>query len=382
MAEAVGNRGVNLVRILQERALSKKGKEEERQLQNILEQKQQEDTVVPYLPKDCVSNILVRLPIESLIPKSMLVCKPWYNIITSPTFINSHFSQSESVLVFQRAVVDEGQPNHPAPILPFGGLTFNRTSKFSIQFIEFKEGNSRLAKYKISCSGKIRASCNGLLLMDSAMKRGGLMVVNPITRKWIFLPVGSLVPPHAESYGFAYSDVTGDYKVVHLFRDELGYMNCEILNVGAKYWKEVNGPAFGLFGWLGYIPVSAIRALHWIPQIDHSDYLVSLELANEKFHKVPLPKSCRTHDRILEMGRFLSFVAHEELDIDIWILKGLHDEAWTKHHCIRTIGCVLDMVPILSLKIGEDMIFTREEDDGENSSMPEGMGRYLAFGAN
>ncbi|GLT31886.1 hypothetical protein SLA2020_065870 [Shorea laevis] len=62
------------------------------------------------------------------------------------------------------------------------------------------------------------------------------------------------------------------------------------------------------------------------------------------------------------MGRFLSFVAHEELDIDIWILKGLHDEAWAKHHRIRTIGCVLDMVPILSLKIGEDMIFTREED--------------------
>ncbi|GLT26526.1 hypothetical protein SLA2020_065860 [Shorea laevis] len=153
MAKAAGNNGVNLVRLLQERALSKKGKEEERQSQNVLEQKQQQDTdtVVPYLPKHCVSNILVRLPIESPIPKSMLVCKPWYNIIISPAFINSHLSRAESVLVFQRAVLDEGQPNHPTPIVPFGGLTFNRTLKFSIQFIEFKEGNSRLAKYKISC---------------------------------------------------------------------------------------------------------------------------------------------------------------------------------------------------------------------------------------
>ncbi|GLT31881.1 hypothetical protein SLA2020_065830 [Shorea laevis] len=75
MAKAARNNGVNLVRLLQERALSKKGKEEERQPQNVLEQKQQQDTdtVVPYLPKDCVSNILVRLPIESLIPKSILI---------------------------------------------------------------------------------------------------------------------------------------------------------------------------------------------------------------------------------------------------------------------------------------------------------------------
>ncbi|GKV27893.1 hypothetical protein SLEP1_g37012 [Rubroshorea leprosula] len=361
MTEAVGKKRINLVRLVQERELSKKAKEEERQPQNIIEQEQQQDTVVPYLPKDCVSNILIRMPTESL-PKSMLVCKPWYNIITGPTFINSHFSRSESVLVFQKTSLDEEHSNPPAPIILFGGPTPNRTKKVCTQFIEFREGTSRIGKYKISCSGKIRAACNGLLLIDNTSKKGGLIVLNPVTRKSTSLPVGTLSLSNAESYGFAYSDVTGDYKVVHLFRDELRHINCEILNVGAKFWKEVNGPAFGLFGSLRCTaPVSSIGALHWIPQINHSDYLVSMELVNEKFHTVPLPKSCGTHDGILEMGGFLSFVTHEQPDIDIWILKGLHDEVWTKHHRISTCS-VRSMVPMLSLKIGGDMIFKRKKD--------------------
>jgi len=237
-----------------------------------------------------------------------------------------------------------------------------KSRKLCFNFIEFREGKSRQAEYRLRCTGKIRAACNGLLLIDNAMKKRGLVVLNPVTSKGISLPVGTIIPSHdAESYGFAYSDAPGDYKAVHLFRDDLGYINCEILILGAKFWKEVNGPDFGLFSWLGYKPVSAFGALHWIPNVHVTNYMVSMELTTDKFYSVPLPTSCGKHDRVLEMGRFLAFITHQGPNIDIWILKGLHDEVWTKHHCI-TVGCKRDMVPILSLKNGGDMIFWRKAD--------------------
>lgn len=81
----------SLFRIVEERALSKKELDEDKNKKQL--------TVVPYLPKDCISNILVRLPLESL-QRSRFVCKPWYNIIYSPVFIDVHLRRAETVLIF------------------------------------------------------------------------------------------------------------------------------------------------------------------------------------------------------------------------------------------------------------------------------------------
>ena len=80
------------------------------------------------------------------------------------------------------------------------------------------------------------------------------------------------------------------------FRDYLGYANCEVINVGARSWRAIDGPSFGAIRWFGRSPVSALGALHWIPQFDRSDHIVSMEVNSEKFHQVALPKSGRIYD--------------------------------------------------------------------------------------
>lgn len=366
MARSTGNNNANLLRLVEERALSKKVEEHEKK----------QEIGVPYFHKDCIWNILIRLPLQSL-SSARFVCKPWYGIVNSANFINAHFHVSESVLIFLKAVeslpMKLARPEQPntfsveASLLQHKSFSIfdhpikNSTSKFSIQFMDFKEGKSKSEEYKVSCLGNIRATCNGLILLDNQLKKGGLVVMNPVTRKMVALPVGTIYPPHDESYGFALSEATGEYKVVHLFRDSLRYISCEILNLGTQHWKEVNGPSFGLFGWFGYRPVSAIGALHWIPKIDRSDYIVSMEVDNEKFHTITLPTESRTYDRILEKGGFLCFVTHKGLNIDIWVLKSLSGDVWTKHHSI-TKGGIIDMVPLFSLRISGDMIFMRDED--------------------
>ncbi|KAG2691313.1 hypothetical protein I3760_08G003800 [Carya illinoinensis] len=363
-----GNKNAKLLRLVEERALSMEKK------------KKQHGSLVPFVPQDCISNILVRLPLDSL-QKSRFVCKPWYTIINSPLFIDAHLRRSESVLIFLSSSKRESLYPFPMESIPpekpntisveekclqtectpvFGLLNISPNLKSYIQCLEINGGKSKIREYNISCLGSIRATCNGLILLDNKLKKG-LIVMNPVTRKLTALPLGTLFSPHNESYGIALNSATGEYKVIHLFRDELGFIGCEILILGTKLWRGANGPSFGHVSWFGYMPVSAIGALHWIPHVDRSDYIVSMDVNEEKFHTTPLPKSCRTHDRVVEMGGFLSFVTHEGVkQIDIWVLKGL-SESWTKQYCI-TKGCKMDMVPLFSLRIKGDMIFKRDKD--------------------
>lgn len=369
MAKATGSKCKSLLRSVEERALSKK-----------VEEKQ-----VPYLPKDCFFNVLVRLPIESL-PSSRLVCKPWFKLINSSIFIDAHLLRSEAVLIFLTLMVKQEtflypfstrsisheKPNtfsvelnlHRLESTPlFHQPQIDPRRKYYIQFMEIKDGKSKVGEFNISCLGEIRASCNGLVLLENKLKRGRLVILNPVTRKLAELPLGTLSQHHQESYGFSFSKLTGEYKVVHLFHDELRYINCEILNVGMRSWRPVNGPAFGLISWFGYKPVSAMGALHWVPHINDNDYIVSLHLENEKFHSVQLPKTYRTHDGIIEIGGILCFVCHDEemFEINVWSLNGLCGEGWTKQHSIRN-GCVLDMVPLFGMRTTEEMVFKRDED--------------------
>ncbi|XP_010095914.2 putative F-box protein At3g10240 [Morus notabilis] len=374
MSKSMENKKASLLRSAVKRALAIKMEEEKR--------KQQEIDLVPYIPKDCVSNILVRLPLEAL-QRSRFVCKPWYNLINSTKFIDDHLRRSETVLLFlssiqkklsdsrmvsilpenPKAVSVEAKLYHANSAIVFDKLLVDRASKFSIQFLELKNGKCQIGEYNISCLGNIRATCNGLILLDDKMKKGGLVIMNPVTRKLMPLPLGTLSSRHDESYGFALSKISGEYKVVHLFQDYLGYISCEILNIGTRSWREVDGPAFGLLRWFGYDPVFAIGALHWTPEIDHSDHIVSMEVDSERFRQITLPKSSSTYDRIIEMSGFLGFVSHDDEfnQIDVWILKSLLGDVWSKHRRIIT-GCILDMIPLFSLRITGELVFKRDED--------------------
>ncbi|XP_022936001.1 F-box protein CPR30-like [Cucurbita moschata] len=353
-------------------SMSRSAKESEL-FRTVEEKRKQQESLIPYVHEDCVSNILIRLPLDSL-HKSMFVCKHWFNVICSPIFVETHLRRSESVLIFTTQT-------HYNEVFPHSGKSntlsieskfmqsdeslslfhnLDPTSKTFIHFLEFKDGLSNVGEYSLSCFGRIRATCSGLILLDNKLKKGGLIITNPVTRKLTSIPPGTLNSPHDESYGFAYDDVLGQYKVVHLFRDELMYISCEIFIIGTKKWRAVDGPSFGLFGWLGFRPVEAIGALHWIPQVNHSDCIVSLEIETEKFQTIPLPNSCNMYDGIVEIGSSLSFVTHQETHTDIWILKGLSGEVWIKQHSIN-IGCRMDMIPLLSFRIRGDLVFRSKD---------------------
>lgn len=355
----------SLLSIVQERDFSKKRAEEEKRLREL--------KLIPYLPNDCVCNILLRLPIESL-QRARFVCRPWYRITNSPKFIETHLSNSENTVIFQTLVSSQSLPeenrctfsveaklleNELAPI-------FKKPppkSQYYIQYLEIRDGKSEISDYHATCMGRIRGCCNGLVLLDNKIKRGGLIVFNPVTRNMLVLPLGTLFPPHEESYGLVYSPFIKQYKLVHLFRDESKYVSCEILDVGMRSWRVVDGPSFGLFSCFLYNPVHAIGALHWVPHADNSEYIVSMDIKDEKFHTIPLPKRCY-RDGIVEIGGLLGFVTREGMDqVDVWILTSLFRKEWAKQHSIIvSLVNARDIVPLFCTKINSEMVVKSGRD--------------------
>lgn len=361
MASSLRKRNVNLLRLVEEKAILKKAEEEE--------MKQQ----IPHLPEDCVQNIFIHLPIQFL-SRMRFVCKPWRSIVNNTNFINSHLDISETVLIYVKS-----HPRYSPPLdepnmfsveksllkrdpLSIFGPRIEASPKFYLQCVEIEERKSVVHEYNISCSGRVRASCNGLILVDNKLKKGGLILMNPVTRKLVDLPVGTISSAVDESYGFVMSEVSDEYKLVHLFLDRLRYVGCEILSLGAakRVWREVDGPSSRHFQRFDHNPVSAIGAIHWLPQ-NHVDYVVSMEVESEKFRTVNLPKTGQCRDRIMEKDGFLCFVACEEnLDIDLWMLKGLSGENWVKSYSIPNV--FVHMVPLFVMKCSGDIVFAGKED--------------------
>ncbi|KAK1412130.1 hypothetical protein QVD17_33128 [Tagetes erecta] len=392
-------KAMSLLKLAEERAMMKKKLEEQKR-------KQQLDSI-PYLPKDCISNILIRLPIESL-QRSRFVCKPWYSIINSPTFIRANLIRSENVMMFLSPVKGVfnrwSRSNYQDLDFHENPNTFsvetkifelksvhvlNRplispSSKYAIKYMVLEEGKSVIRDYNATCLGRIRASCNGLIVLDNVLQKGELVIMNPVTRKLSLLPLGTIYPPHDESYALVHCRAQG-YKLVHMFRDESGYIGCEVLQIGEKSWRVINGPAFGLMKWFGYDPVFAIGGLHWVPELDHNEYIVTMTIDDEKFHKITLPKTSRFNDRIMEAYDHLCFVTHEEMhEISIWILGSLSGEAWTKKYTIA-VGCIRDLIPLyfsrfkweLYLLDKDGSIFGFDFDDGNMKKLTTMKGCFM-----
>ncbi|XP_027149110.1 putative F-box protein At3g17265 isoform X2 [Coffea eugenioides] len=369
----MADKSISLLKLVEQRASRKEELEEEK--------RKRHETLIPYLPTECISNILVRLPHESL-QRSRFVCKTWYRIINSTIFIEAYLQRSESVLVFLHPSKRDTFFPYSRPNLQEKPNAFSVESKLfqlqsvpvrqqplidpslllHIKFMEIENGKMKIEEYNTTCLGTIRGAGGGLIVLDDKMKNGGLIVMNPVTKELTALPSGSLCSPHNESYGLAFCQTTRNFKLVHLFQGEMQFVSCEILDLGAKSWRIVDGPAFRAFRWFVYDPVFAIGAIHWVPKTMHSKYIVYMTVDDEKFHRIPLPRRSKLHDRIMEMHGGLGFVTRKKLcRIDVWILRNLCGDGWTKQYSI-TVDCNSHLIPLYSSRICGEMIF--EDKDG------------------
>ncbi|XP_026398199.1 F-box protein At3g07870-like [Papaver somniferum] len=304
------------------------------------------------LPKEITTDILSRLPNESLW-ECKLVCKPWRDLIVSdPSFTHMHIQHR------QRGTCNKHDSSAGQCVKRLYYAEFNKSNE---KFVRVKDldlthreadngidydtlPNDRWGPEpweipfgeEIEHYEEIVGSCNGLVCITLSYNikeelfYKPLYVCNPMTRECVVLPK-IIVPTESDDEpcysddevelwhgdfndGFGYSPSTNEYKVVRIYYDEV-----YVYTLGdGKGWRHIGTKEYKS-GAGEYVH----RAYNWL---DKDRNLVSFDLEDEKFGVLPSPPCFRDWDdysyELREDGECLSIVHRNQRYVyDIWLLK-------------------------------------------------------------
>ncbi|KAL6205822.1 hypothetical protein ACLB2K_023074 [Fragaria x ananassa] len=279
------------------------------------------------LPEELIPDILLRLPIKSLI-RFTSVSKSWNSTIKHPTFIRNHtlnFSDQNAthLLLLHTLLSNEDSSN------PYG-----------IELIN-------------ACLRAV-GTCNGLVFLADDLKRCGdtFVIWNPSVRKYVTLPQSSVrFSTHGiytDMSGLGYDAIGNDYKVVRL---------TTLNNV------TDDGPSIA--------QVFVNGALHW-PAYNKQYFVLTFDVASESFGEINLPMRFQSNfpeDLMLSasgdrksIALFHSMRWNNKGDyfLDIWVMKEYSEEqSWTKLLVLSLQGPERSPAEALCFKRSGEVILVR-----------------------
>ncbi|KAF8035157.1 hypothetical protein BT93_C1249 [Corymbia citriodora subsp. variegata] len=332
------------------------------------------------LPEEIVIQILVYLPVESLV-RFRCVSKSWDSLITDPSFVSLHLRrvmarQDRSVVLLRHYSLTQCKERNT---LYLDGESFSEH-----QELEFP--------LKTNDTYYLAGSCNGLVCFsDYIINNLQVILWNPSLRKCVQLPIPRFIDTdltHTYVLGFGFDSRREDYKVVRL------------IYILGKSWSVIVPPVVEVYelktnAWRGIqtavpyvIPESSSQAfvngaIHWIGYnlddkvASHSKSIVVLfDMHDEVFGEMELPKGGDYENRLN-----LSLAVHQDsicllhchpMEEDghqlygvcwVWVLKeyGASD-SWTKLFTIN-IGQHGGIGRVLSFRKQGDVLLVTHNDE-------------------
>ncbi|KAK4259402.1 hypothetical protein QN277_005740 [Acacia crassicarpa] len=301
---------------------------------------------MPFLPEEIIRNILIQLPVKTLI-RSRCVCKHWKNLIRCPSFISDHLHHSTThqnpSLILQRRyesydlwLLDCKMQLHEVNIAPL------LDSPNPFQIVGSSNG---LLCVKVSRYFEFYPS---LLLWNPATREVRQLTPNTPNTKGVHLPL---------SIGFGFSPVINDYKVVityHYFNFDPVYPLYSLLVVVVVYslssgsWKKVEFGVKDIV--LGYESVTVNGIMFWSGRRRNPDTnyyaIVSFDIANEVFTLVPTPDRSTSTSRLTMYENKLAVLScfatqDSESLIELWVMEDGSGASWAKIYSSSLIPSVL-----------------------------------------
>ncbi|KAF5441919.1 hypothetical protein F2P56_037129 [Juglans regia] len=232
-----------------------------------------------HLPENVVVEILLRLPVKSLV-RFRCVSKRWCSLISDPRFSKSQFRRasvrSQRLLISSRSGIRSLDCEAP----------FEDSSTPSVLVVPFQKRGRYVS---------IIGSCNGLVCVSLYSHRD-YYIWNPSTGNYRKLPdPGISLPGRKYWHGFGYDPSTDDYKllVANFRMPPSRESEGKVFSFKRNSWKRI---LRGLED-PGYTEDSAgilcNGSLHWYLQLCREPLsgqkIHGFDLAEEKFHEIPMP---------------------------------------------------------------------------------------------
>lgn len=296
------------------------------------------------LPEDIVVDILLRLPVEPLL-RFKCVCKHWYALIKSESFIEKHFHhknnrsrllicnlklEAEEHIVFQSAVVS---------LLPekiVSGVTPEEKILLYLPRVDY---------FKI-----LAGPVNGLFLVQEIFFEHGerLSLWNPATREFRPLPPAPFVTEHSlwnydHEFGLGFDQLTQHYKVVwirvffenreqgqgqrrrfYLHNFVCVYSSCD------NSWKSLQFPSSFTLGF-PYSVTYLNGIYYWICRSDNNDIckIQSFAMGSQQLGEMQGPDIPGEHwVRLTLRGDSLAMLVSDKCMTSIYEMK--QEGSWSK----------------------------------------------------
>ncbi|XP_058192265.1 putative F-box protein At3g16210 [Rhododendron vialii] len=251
---------------------------------------------IQQLPEHLLMEILCRLPVKSLL-RSKPVCKYWYSLLLTPSFIYLHHDHAASIaadantdcLLVKR-------------FLDGGVVLFFVPNGTPIEDIDISSTGLNIKQLQIL------GPCYGVVCLTRFALNSTIVIWNPSMKEFSVLPQPSYNNDHISNLGFGYDPFTDDYKVVRFDMTGLpiGRIDekIEIYELRTDSWREVdaespiesglhclydsyaswNGDCF----WYAYPPLGYHH--HGGPVI------MAFSMSDEVFEELPVPEVCLLDD--------------------------------------------------------------------------------------
>ncbi|KAM7498406.1 hypothetical protein LguiA_022820 [Lonicera macranthoides] len=289
-----------------------------------------ESTSMSELPAHILFDIFSRLP-PNTIGHCRCVSKTWCNVLLDPHFVNLHLSKSPSCLMINEY---KGQQSTTLKLFEIDDepdhLRVHREPAITLQ-------------HGVGEKLYLQGSINGLLCLWQFDDNDDTYIFNPILREYVLLPKQKHVRKSQAyvSYGFGFSPITSQYKVVRIFQGNVpcnppselsSYVSeCEVYTLGTHTWRSVGHVPFSTGD--GGILVNG--GLHWL-KIEIPQMIARFDLETESFQMIcstpPLNRETLYLNALVELGGCLCISDNSlESELVIWKMKeyGL-TESWTK----------------------------------------------------
>ncbi|KAI9074026.1 hypothetical protein K1719_044026 [Acacia pycnantha] len=301
------------------------------------------DSDNPFLPHEIITNVLKRLPVESLI-RFLCVCKPWKNLIKTPSFVADHLQHS----------------SNQSPFLIWHWNDDTKRQRLEMMDYKLRVLHGLPSTLFSSRACRIVGSSNGVLCVQIYTEipfLPSLFLCNPATREVSEVPQPINNINGEFRVGFGFSPIVNDYKIVisgaTLFNNRV-----EVYSLRTRSWKEIKVGNFGVVEFFSCPSVTANGAIFWSgcfslegennlviggEEENYDWIIISFDIAMEEFSLISLPDllDLSFWDKLTVYEDKLAILSldvvgnYESSRIDLWVMEENIDE----------IVCKVDNIP-------------------------------------
>lgn len=274
------------------------------------------------LPMELVTELLVRLPVKSLV-RFRCVCRAWCSLISFPDFASLHFSRYHAH--------DDDSPLLTATIDVSGKFQWMLLSGHTYENIVQDDyailNNQKIMAHVDTCDPR-GSPINGLLLLSKRSVNPAenplemeLMLWNPMIGKTHKLPTHSI--DYDTYLGLGFSHSRNDCKVVAISRQPK--TSVYVYSVSTHTWKSVveyrNYIIREVFS-DGFLLVEGTRHFLSVNFFKRRSHMVLFDVTDEAFSYIELP--CDGFDRYAVVYRGLIGLLdfdYREYICDLWVME-------------------------------------------------------------